>query len=77
MMSEQDGVVLGQRYTPIEKVGICVPGNTAAYPSSVLMDAIPAKIAGVREIVMGRALKMAVAPDEKHPGEIPSTKGVL
>jgi len=52
MMSEQDGVVLGQRYTPIEKVGICVPGNTAAYPSSVLMDAIPAKIAGVREIVM-------------------------
>ena len=52
MLSQQDGVVLGQRYTPIEKVGICVPGNTAAYPSSVLMDAIPAKIAGVREIVM-------------------------
>ena len=52
MLSQQAGVVLGQRYTPIEKVGICVPGNTAAYPSSVLMDAIPAKIAGVREIVM-------------------------
>ena len=52
MMSEQDGVVLGQRYTSIEKVGICVPGSTAAYPSSVLMDAIPAKIAGVREIIM-------------------------
>lgn len=52
ILSERDGVVMGQRYTPIEKVGICVPGSTAAYPSTVLMDAIPAKIAGVREIVM-------------------------
>lgn len=52
VVTKENGVVLGQRYTPIEKVGICVPGNTAAYPSSVLMDAIPAKIAGVSEIVM-------------------------
>ncbi len=52
VITKENGVVLGQRYTPIEKVGICVPGNTAAYPSSVLMDAIPAKIAGVSEIVM-------------------------
>ena len=52
VLTGEDGVVLGQRYTPIEKVGICVPGNTAAYPSSVLMDAIPAHIAGVSEIVM-------------------------
>lgn len=52
VLTREDGVVMGQRYTPIEKVGLCVPGNTAAYPSSVLMDAIPAKIAGVSEIVM-------------------------
>lgn len=47
-----DGVVTGQRITPIEKVGLYVPGGTAAYPSTVLMDSIPAKIAGCREIVM-------------------------
>ena len=46
------GVVLGQKYTPIEKAGVYVPGGTAAYPSTVLMDVIPAKVAGVREIVM-------------------------
>ena len=48
----KDGIILGQRITPIEKAGIYVPGGTAAYPSTVLMDAIPAKIAGCREIVM-------------------------
>ncbi len=48
----QTGVVLGQKYTPIEKAGVYVPGGTAAYPSTVLMDVIPAKVAGVREIVM-------------------------
>lgn len=47
-----DGIVMGQRYTPIEKVGLYVPGGTASYPSTVLMNAIPAKIAGVSEIVM-------------------------
>ena len=47
-----DGVIVGQRITPIEKVGLYVPGGTAAYPSTVLMDAIPAKIAGCKEIVM-------------------------
>ncbi len=52
ILSEKDGVVLGQKVTPIEKVGLYVPGGTAAYPSTVLMDAIPAKIAGCREIVM-------------------------
>ena len=44
------GIVTGQKITPIEKVGLYVPGGTAAYPSTVLMDAIPAKIAGCREI---------------------------
>lgn len=48
----EDGVVLGQRYTPLARVGIYVPGGTASYPSSVLMNAVPAKVAGVKEIVM-------------------------
>ncbi|HTJ05063.1 MAG TPA: histidinol dehydrogenase [Caldimonas sp.] len=47
-----DGTLLGQKVTPIERVGIYVPGGKAAYPSSVLMNAIPAKVAGVGEIVM-------------------------
>ena len=48
----RSGVVMGQKVTPIEKVGLYVPGGTAAYPSTVLMDSIPAKIAGCSEIVM-------------------------
>jgi histidinol dehydrogenase len=49
---EADGTRLGQRVTPLDRVGLYVPGGKAAYPSSVLMNAIPAKVAGVREIVM-------------------------
>ena len=52
MMTAKNGVILGQRVVPIEKVGIYVPGGTAAYPSTVLMDAVPAKIAGASEIIM-------------------------
>ncbi len=52
VINDTPGVVLGQKYTPIEKAGVYVPGGTAAYPSTVLMDVIPAKVAGVREIVM-------------------------
>lgn len=52
IINDEDGIVTGQKITPISKVGIYVPGGTAAYPSSVLMNAIPAKIAGVGEIVM-------------------------
>ena len=52
LINEKDGVVIGQKVIPIEKVGLYVPGGTAAYPSSVLMNAIPAKIAGCSEIVM-------------------------
>ena len=52
LINEKDGVVIGQKVIPIEKVGLYVPGGTAAYPSSVLMNAIPAKIAGCAEIVM-------------------------
>ena len=52
VISEQDGVVTGQKIMPIERVGLYVPGGTAAYPSTVLMDSIPAKIAGCEQIVM-------------------------
>ena len=50
--SEADGTVLGQQITPLDRVGIYVPGGKASYPSSVLMNAIPAKVAGVPEVVM-------------------------
>lgn len=50
--TEDDGTVLGQRITPIGKAGLYVPGGKAAYPSSVLMNAIPAKVAGVGELIM-------------------------
>jgi len=50
--AEADGTVLGQRITPLDRVGIYVPGGKAAYPSSVLMNAIPAKVAGVPEVIM-------------------------
>ena len=49
---EEDGTVLGQKITPLDRVGLYVPGGKAAYPSSVLMNAIPAKVAGVQELIM-------------------------
>jgi len=52
VLTEKDGVVMGQKVSPIERVGLYVPGGTAAYPSTVLMDSIPAKIAGCGQIVM-------------------------
>ena len=51
-LEKEGGIVMGQRYTPIEKVGICVPSSPVAFPSTVLMNVIPAKIAGVKEIVL-------------------------
>ncbi|SMP66239.1 histidinol dehydrogenase [Noviherbaspirillum suwonense] len=52
LYTEDDGTVLGQKVTPLDRVGIYVPGGKAAYPSSVLMNAIPAHVAGVQEIIM-------------------------
>jgi hypothetical protein len=52
VLTRADGAVMGQRYTPIERVGVCVPGTPTAFPSTVLMNAIPAVLAGVSEIVM-------------------------
>ena len=50
--TEDDGTMLGQKITPLDRVGLYVPGGKAAYPSSVLMNAIPAKVAGVKELIM-------------------------
>ena len=50
--TDEDGSILGQKITPLDRVGLSVPGGKAAYPSSVLMNAIPAKVAGVRELIM-------------------------
>ena len=52
IVSEEDGRVMGQRVIPLKRVGLYVPGGTAAYPSSVLMNAVPPKIAGVKEIII-------------------------
>ncbi|MBQ6163507.1 MAG: histidinol dehydrogenase [Clostridia bacterium] len=64
VINEKDGVVLGQKIVPLETVGLYVPGGTASYPSSVLMNVIPAKIAGVKNIVM-------VTPPAKDGGVRP------
>jgi histidinol dehydrogenase len=58
-VKEKDGSILGQRVTPLERVGIYVPGGKASYPSTVLMNAIPAKVAGVKEVIM-------VTPPDKN-----------
>ena len=52
VVADRPGIVMGQRYTPVDRAGVYVPGGTASYPSTVLMDVIPAKLAGVPEIVM-------------------------
>lgn len=64
LINDKEGVVIGQKVIPIEKVGLYVPGGTAAYPSSVLMNCIPAKIAGCSQIVM-------VTPPSKNGGVDP------
>ncbi len=64
ILNEENGVVMGQKIIPVDRAGLYVPGGTAAYPSTVLMDAIPAKIAGCPEVVM-------VSPPGKD-GKIPA-----
>ena len=59
IINENEGIVIGQKVIPIDKVGLYVPGGTAAYPSTVLMDSIPAKIAGCKEVIM-------VTPPDKN-----------
>lgn len=64
VLTKENGVVMGQRVLPLAKVGVYVPGGTAAYPSTVLMDVLPAKIAGVKKIVM-------ITPTDSH-GKVPA-----
>jgi histidinol dehydrogenase len=64
MTTEENGSILGQKITPLDSVGVYVPGGTAAYPSSVLMNVIPAKVAGVKRIVM-------VSPPDRD-GKLPA-----
>ncbi len=52
IINDEEGIVIGQKVIPVDRAGLYVPGGTAAYPSTVLMDSIPAKIAGVKEVVM-------------------------
>ena len=52
IMNDEEGIIMGQKVIPVDRAGVYVPGGTAAYPSTVLMDIIPAKIAGVREVIM-------------------------
>ena len=52
ILNDENGIVIGQKIIPVDRAGLYVPGGTAAYPSTVLMDSIPAKIAGCREVVM-------------------------
>ncbi len=63
--TRDDGVILGQKVTPIDTIGLYIPGGTASYPSTVLMNAVPAKIAGVKKLVM-------ITPPEKSGGIKPS-----
>ena len=52
IINDEDGILIGQKVIPVDRAGLYVPGGTAAYPSTVLMDSVPAKIAGVKEVVM-------------------------
>ncbi|MEK4201464.1 histidinol dehydrogenase [Cytobacillus sp. FSL K6-0265] len=65
MTTEEDGTLLGQKITALDSVGVYVPGGKAAYPSSVLMNVLPAKVAGVERIVM-------VSPVDRQTGKIPA-----
>jgi histidinol dehydrogenase len=77
MMVEADGTRLGQKVTPLDRVGLYVPGGKAAYPSSLLMNAVPAKVAGVGEIVMVAPTPVAgsVATGGREGGPAPTGGG--
>ncbi|QED49535.1 histidinol dehydrogenase [Cytobacillus dafuensis] len=65
MTTDENGTILGQKVTPLDSVGLYVPGGTAAYPSSVLMNVLPAKVAGVERIVI-------TSPPDKKTGKLPA-----
>lgn len=71
IINDEPGIVVGQKVIPVDRAGLYVPGGTAAYPSTVLMDAIPAKIAGVKEIVMVTPPAKNGSPDDAFGGMNP------
>ena len=77
-VEKEDGIILGQKVIPLERVGIYVPGGTAAYPSTVLMNAVPAKIAGVKEIIMVTpAKKGGIKPEILAAAEIAGVTAIF
>ena len=78
-INKEGGIVLGQKYTPIKKAGIYVPGGTASYPSTVLMNVLPAKIAGVEEIVVVTPVKKdgKVKPEVLYAAQIAGANRVF
>ena len=81
--TEADGTLLGQQITPLDRVGLYVPGGKAAYPSSVLMNAIPAKVAGVPHLVMvvptpgGQVNELVLAAARASPAKMAALSTIL
>ena len=73
IINDEDGIIMGQKVIPVDRAGLYVPGGTAAYPSTVLMDIIPAKIAGVREVIM----TTPPGKDGKIPAAIPKVDKIV
>ena len=79
VLADRPGVVMGQRWTPIEKVGICVPRSPEAFPSTILMNAIPARIAGVEDIVLVTPPRPdgSVSPEALMAAELAGVRSVF
>ncbi|MCI9120894.1 MAG: histidinol dehydrogenase [Oscillibacter sp.] len=79
VLAEQPGMIMGQRWTPIERAGICVPRSPEAFPSTVLMNAIPAQIAGVQDIVLVTppGKDGSVSPEALMAAELAEVSGVF
>ena len=75
LINDEEGILMGQKILPLQRVGLYVPGGTAAYPSSVLMNCIPAKLAGVKEIVHGHPPGEERQDLPQHPGRRPHLRG--
>ena len=79
VLTDWPGIVMGQRWTPIERVGICVPRSPEAFPSTILMNAIPARIAGVLDIVIVTPPRPdgSVSPEALMAAELADRKSVV
>lgn len=79
VLADRPGIVMGQRWTPIEKVGVCVPRSPEAFPSTILMNVIPAKIAGVKEIFLVTPPRRdgSVSPEALAAAKLAGATGVF